>query len=107
MAKAKNDKTRFTHVDHTIREKYDLTMNQYAIADSIAKLQRLNEEGICYASKNYLGRFINISRRATINVIKKLVEKRLVVRTCEGLRKTKKWDRNFEDSEMDFDYESE
>ena len=107
MAKAKNDKTRFTHVDHTIREKYDLTMNQYAIADSIAKLQRLNANGLCYASKDYLGSFINISRRATINVINKLVEKRLVVRTSEGLRTTAKWNRNFEKSENGINYESE
>ena len=99
MAKAKNDKTRFTHVDHTIREKYDLTMNQYAIADSIAKLQRLNEDGICYASNEYLGGFINITRRATINIINKLVEKGLVVRIGVDLRTTEKWDRNFKKSE--------
>ena len=107
MAKAKNDKTRFTHVDHTIREKYDLTMNAYAIADSIAKLQRLNAGGLCYASKNYLGKFINLSRKTVINILNKLVEKGLVVRLGGNLRTTEKWDRNFEDSEMDFDYESE
>ncbi len=99
MAKGKNDKTRYTHVDHNIREKYDLTMNEYAIADSIAKLQELNEDGICYASKEYLGSFINISRRATINIINKLVEKELVVRTRVDLKTTEKWNRNFKESE--------
>jgi hypothetical protein len=48
MTKGKNDKTSFTYVDHTIREKYDLTMNEYAIADSISKLQELNAKGVCY-----------------------------------------------------------
>ena len=107
MTKEKNDKIRFTYVVHTIREKYGLTMNEYAIADSIAKLQRLNAGGLCYASKDYLSSFINISRRATINVINKLVEKGLVVRIGGDLKTTEKWNQNFEDSEMDFDYESE
>ena len=105
MAKGKNDKIRFTYVIHTIREKYDLTMNAYEIADSIYKLQESTE--VCYASKEYLGRFINISRRATINIINKLVEKGLVVRTGVNLRTTEEWDRNFNKTEMDFDYESE
>jgi len=103
MTKGKNDNIRFTYVIHTIREKYDLTMNEYAIADSISKLQRLNAGGLCYASKEYLSSFINLSRRATINILNKLVEKGLVVRIGGDLRTTEKWDRNFEDSE----YESE
>ena len=107
MTKEKNDKTRFTYVVHTVREKYDLTMNEYAIADSITKLQRLNANNLCYASKDYLGNFINLERRTAINLINKLVEKGLVVRIGGALRTTEKWDRNFEDSETDFDYESE
>ena len=103
MTTEKNDNNRFTHVDHTIREKYDLTMNEYAIADSIYKLQGMNAGALCYASKEYLSSFINLSRRATINILNKLVEKGLVVRLGGDLRTTEKWDRNFEDSE----YESE
>ncbi len=80
-------------------------MNAYAIADSIYKLQRLNAAGICFAGKKYLGSFINLTREATTKNINKLVEEGLVVRIGVNLRTTEEWDRNFEDSEMDFDYE--
>ena len=105
MTKENNDKIRFTHVDHTIRKKYDLTMNEYAVADSIYQLKRLNSNGICYASKEYLGRFLNLSRKTAINLINKLVEIGLVVRIGGDLRTTEEWNSNFPKSQLEYDYD--
>ena len=103
MTKGKIDNIRFTRVDHAIRGKYDLTMNEYALADSIYQLEIVGKTGICYASKDYLSNFLNLSRKTAINLINKLVEKGLVNRIGGDLRTTDEWKSNFKDKQMDFD----
>lgn len=97
------EKTRFTYVNHTIREKYELTMHEYGITDSIYQLEKGGKTGICYASKKYLGNFIGVSRKAATNLINKLVEKGLVDRIGGNVRTTDEWKSNFKDKQLDFD----
>ncbi len=80
---------RWTTIDHDVRRKFDLTLNEYSIADSIYYLSR---GGWCASKKVYLGEFIGISRQATTAIIKKLTAKGLVVKGKKGLKTTDKWD---------------
>lgn len=89
-----NGSPRYTVIMHDVREKHKMTLTEYAIADSIYHLQN-NPEHLCKASKVYLGNFIGLKRRATIDIINKLVARKLVLRIGGGLRTTKKWNVNY------------
>lgn len=78
---------------HALREKYNLTLNEYGILDSIYQLQIKQE--YCTASKEYLGRFIGISRQSVNAIINKLIRLKLIVKTGRYLKTTEEWDRYF------------
>lgn len=79
----------YTTIDHTVRKEFGLTLNEYAICDSIYYLSR---GGVCTASKEYLGEFIGIKRRAVHAILKKLQEKNLIEKVKGGIRTTTLWD---------------
>lgn len=76
---------KFTTIDHDIRNKFGLTLNEYAIADSIYFLSRGRS---CSASKNYMGEFIGISKQSVHKIIIKLLEKNLIIKTGKNLLET-------------------
>jgi hypothetical protein len=77
-----------TTIDHDVRRKFDLTLNEYAICDSIYYLSR---DGHCTASKKYLGEFIGIKERAVFGIIKKLKTIGLIESTKLGLKTKVIW----------------
>lgn len=81
----------YSIINHKARKHLNLSMNEYAIADSIYWLS--NEgRGICRASKKYLGEFIGISERQVFTIVAMLDEYGLIERDEKGnLRGTNKW----------------
>jgi len=71
----------FTTILHDPRLKYDLTNNDYCIADAIYHLSNNPSSicpGWCYASREKIGAFFGISRQSVIKIIKKLETNNLV-----------------------------
>ena len=84
---------KFTTIDHDIRMNFEITLNEYAICDSIYCLSR---SGWCDASKEYLGEFIGITRRATTEIINKMITKNLIMKNSKNrneLKTTSLWDK--------------
>jgi len=79
----------WTTIDHDIRRKFDLSLNEYAIADRISCLSF--QKGWCDASKDVLGDFIGIKKRSVFKILNKLIEKGLVVREEHRLKVTDLW----------------
>jgi len=83
----------WTTIDHDIRKKFDLSLNEYAVADSIYTLSR---SGWCTASREHLGDFIGVSRQTVTTIINLLVDRDIVEKDNKrGLRTTEKWDDAF------------
>ena len=78
----------FTTIDHDARRKFDLTLNEYAICDSIYFLSRSKQ---CNASKEYLGEFIGISRKQVHVIIKKLKLIGLVTGKADKIQTSELW----------------
>ncbi len=85
-----NGTPRYTVIMHDVREKYKMTLTEYAIADSIYHLQN-NEKHICTASREYLGKFVGISERHAKRVVIDLVSKGLIVKVGPNLTTTTRW----------------
>jgi hypothetical protein len=79
----------FTTIDHDLRRKFNLTLNEYAIIDSIYYLSR---NDLCSASKKYLGDFIGISKQAVHKILNKLESKNLIGRNTLGVKTSAIWD---------------
>ena len=78
-----------TTIDHDVRKRHGLTLNEYAICDSIYHLSR---GGYCIASKEYLGEFIGITRRGTQKILVSLKNKGLIEAMGNKTKTTNKWD---------------
>lgn len=90
----------FTTIMHDPRLKFNLSNNEYCIADAIYHLSHNPQGAIlgwCYASRASIGRFFGFSRQTVIKSIKVLVEKGLVEVHAETdyLRTTSLWYENF------------
>ena len=72
-----------------VRRKFNLTLNEYAIAERISHLSF--QKGWCDVSKDALGDFIGIKERSVFEIINKLLEKGLVVREERRLKVTDLW----------------
>jgi hypothetical protein len=67
----------YTTIIHSVRKKLDITMNEYAIADSIYHLSN----SIKYRwniNNTYLADVLNLSRITVIDIKKKLIEKNIL-----------------------------
>ena len=78
-------KPRFTVVLHDIRQQYKISSNEYVIMDSVYILSR--NTGRCEASREYLAKFLGITKVGVIKLIDRLVEKGLLIKDTDGLLK--------------------
>jgi len=88
----------FTTILHRIQKKFDLTLNEYAICNSINYLQN-TQEHYTRASALYLANFIGINESTAIRILKKLEKKDLVRKMKRTLTNhyctTDKWNDEF------------
>ncbi|HES59540.1 MAG TPA: helix-turn-helix domain-containing protein [Caldithrix sp.] len=90
----------FTTIQHDPRLRYELTNNEYCIADAIYHLSHNPDSiapGWCFARREKLGKFFGLSRRTVINAIAKLKERGLIEENKDThyLRTTKLWYEDF------------
>jgi len=82
----------FTTIKHDVRRLFELTLNEYAICDSIFYLSQSDEYNFtCMQSKENIGDWIGVSRQSAYNIINKLLEKGLIIKKNDGYCTTKKW----------------
>ena len=86
----------YTVILHGPKQKLELTVNEYVLADSVHKLSGNHSPipGWCYASKGYLGKILGVSERSIFNLLKRLREKGVVDTHSARknlLRTTKRW----------------
>lgn len=67
----------FTTIDHEVRRKFNLTLNEYAICDSVYHLSR---NRACNMTKENLGNFIGISKQSVHTILNTLETKGLISR---------------------------
>ncbi|MBN2403345.1 MAG: MarR family transcriptional regulator, partial [Spirochaetes bacterium] len=80
---------KWTNINHRIQKQFGITLNEYAIANSIYHLSY--PDGWCTAKKEYLGEHIGISKQSVFKILKNLIEYGLVEREKKSLRTTEKW----------------
>lgn len=75
----------YTTIDHDVRMKFDLSCNDYCIADIISRDAASNETNPGWAtiSKDRISQLLGLSRNSTISAVKKLIKKGLVLRDKE------------------------
>ncbi|MFW2525439.1 hypothetical protein ACN5O8_06900 [Aliarcobacter butzleri] len=86
----------YTTIKHHPRVKYELSNNDYCIANAIYHLSNNPDskfKGWYYGKIETLGQMFNFGRTATYESIKKLTEKNLVEKDPESgfLKTTNKW----------------
>ncbi len=89
----------YTVINHTARIKFDLSMNEYAVADLIYHLSGHPDSaysGWCYASKNTMEDMLGIAKRNILKIIERLTEKKLIEKhpITKHLKTTKRWYNN-------------
>jgi len=90
------DKLKYTIILHEVRTVLELSLAEYCVADCIYHLSHNPNSdviGWCYASKEKLGNFLNLSRQSIHTIIGTLVEKGLIEKNSETkyLRTTQSW----------------
>lgn len=89
------NKPLFTNIQHIPRLKLGISCNEYCVADIIhwGAYNPKNPTGWCYASKNYIGDALGISKKSTLEIIERLIKKGLVEKdaTNKHLRTTTAW----------------
>ena len=94
----KEKKILYTTILHDIRERLNLSLNEYCITDSIHKMSHRKDYSWCYESKKNLGKFIGVSERATHKIIRKLLFMNILEKepSGSGLRTTEIWSNSTE-----------
>ena len=95
----------YTTIKHNPRVKYDLSNNDYCIANAIYHLSNNPEsifKGWYHGKVETLGKMFNLSRASAYNSINKLIEKELVDKNEESgfLRTTNLWWNEFVNFEI-------
>ena len=90
----------FTTIMHDPRLKYELSNNDYCIADAIYHLSHNPNAAVigwCYASRQTIASFFGISRQTVLNSLHSLEKKKLIEINEETryIRTTKEWYENF------------
>ena len=97
MPKKQSDvKLRFTTIQHDPRLKFELSNNEYCVADAVYHLSHNPSSivvGWCFASRKTIGEFFGFSRQSTIKIIQTLTIKRLIEvdHKTSFLRTTQLW----------------
>jgi hypothetical protein len=86
----------YTTIVHQAREDLGISLNEYALADIIYHIQNnpnSSHYGWCYASKEYLGRCIGVSKQAIHSILKRLYKLEILEQQpdTKHLRTTNKW----------------
>ncbi len=94
--KKKTELADFTTIKHHPRVKYDLSNNDYCIANAIYHLSNNPDsifKGWYHGKVETLGKMFKLSRASAYNSINKLIEKKLVDKNEESgfLKTTKLW----------------
>lgn len=79
---------RYSIIHHDVREKFDLTIAQYLVADSIHQLSR---NGVCTASDGQMAEFIGFSRESIYRSRAELIKKGIVVQKERGFCTSDSW----------------
>ena len=100
MVNKKEKKLGFTTIQHIPRTKYGLSNNDYCVADAIYHLSNNPNSivfGWCFATRETLGSFFDLSKRTIINSINTLKAKDLIEvdNQTKYLRTTQKWYNEF------------
>lgn len=97
MSKKNNDiKLGFTTIQHDPRLKFELSNNEYCVADVIYHLSHNPSSiviGWCFASRKTIGEFFGLSRQSIIKIIQTLTTKNLIEidNRTNFLRTTQLW----------------
>ncbi len=95
----------YTTIKHHPRVKYDLSNNDYCVANAIYHLSNNPDsifKGWYHGKVETLGKMFNLSRASAYNSINKLIEKKLVDKNEESgfLRTTNLWWNEFVNFEI-------
>ena len=84
---------RYTVVLHPVRQKFELSLNTYAVIDSVHKLSSSNPNyQWCTMSKEDLAEFLVVSRSTVFRSIDEALKKGLIEKNPDGfLRATTAW----------------
>jgi hypothetical protein len=102
----KENRDTFTIINHKLRKKFNLSVHQYCVLETIYRLwnNEANKDsrfpGYCYASKETIGGLFGISRQTVHRIIDELIEMDLVYRDKKNgflLQTTHKWNGEFKD----------
>jgi uncharacterized phage protein (TIGR02220 family) len=101
----------YTVIRHSYRLHYQLSANEYILADTIYHLHTSPKSripGWCYASKATLSKFIGVSEQSIYNLIKKVIKGGFVEKDPDTkfLRTTEKWQAVYDENrtwEVDLD----
>lgn len=102
----------FSIIYHQYRLSHNLSMNEYVICDIIYHLSNNKNStvsGWCFASKQHLGDMIGLSKRAIIDMLKRLLEADFLEineTNTQLLRTTKKWDEVYLTKNLQFGEET-
>lgn len=102
----------FSIIYHSFRIKNDLSMNEYVLCDMIYHLSNNKNStvnGWCFASKQHLADTIGISKRATFDMIKRLLSNNFLEINEENnqlLRTSSKWEKVYLTNSLQFGEET-
>lgn len=71
----------FTTIQHDPRLKFELSNNEYCVADAIYHLSHNPSSAVigwCFASRKTIGDFFGLSRQSIIKIIQTLTSKKLI-----------------------------
>jgi len=94
----------YTNIIHPIRKILNLTCNEYCVLDLIYRMQN-NDTHWCYASKEYMGKVLDLSKPTILSIIKNLIINDFVTMhpQTKHLRSTQKYIDLIENSKLHFD----
>ena len=85
-----------TNINHPARKKLGITCNEYCIVDLVYHLSnnpKARVKGWCNASRSQIADTFDLSKRSAINLIQKMIDKKLVKKHTNGwyLKTTNVW----------------
>lgn len=90
-----------TRVYHSIRKKFNLSINDYCVIDAVYHYSIKTDSYFpnwCYKGIPFFVKALGLSRATVYKIIKDLIEKELLIRDNENsfLRTTSKWNKEIE-----------
>lgn len=100
MKKDEKIKLGYTTILHDPRIRFNMTTNEYCVADAIYHLSHNPNGAIfgwCYAKRETIGNYFGLSRQSIQSILKKLTEKKLIEihEETRHIRTTSTWYENF------------